>query len=66
MADTEIKPIEIFLMNDQPFTCPHCCARCNEIGSFYHTNAKLLINECLNKDCGFISGEEEDKDYLKL
>ena len=51
-------------MNDQPFTCPHCGTRCDEIGNFCHTNAKLLINKCLNKDCGFICGEEEDEEFL--
>jgi hypothetical protein len=66
MKQLEIKRLEIFLMNNQPFTCPLCGARCNEIGSFYHTNAKLLIDQCLNKDCGFICGEEDDEDYLKL
>jgi hypothetical protein len=58
------KPLEIFLMNDQPFTCPHCGSRCLEIGNFCHTNAKLLIGQCLNKDCGFICGEEEDEEFL--
>ena len=50
---------EIFLMNDQPFICPQCGTRCEEIASFYHTNAKTLIEKCLNKDCGFICCEEE-------
>ena len=63
---TNFKLLGIFLMNDQPFTCPYCGTRCMEIANFYHTNAKLLIEECLNKDCGFICGEEEDADYLKL
>ncbi len=60
------KPIEIFLMNDQPFTCPYCGARCLEIGNFYHTNAKALIEECMNTECGFICYEEENEYYLKL
>ena len=57
---TKIGLLEIFLMNDQPFTCPICGARCFEIASFHHTNAKLFINQCLNKDCSIICGEEED------
>lgn len=65
MPHLEIKPLEIFLMNDQPFTCPNCGARCLEASNFYHTNAKLLINQCLNKDCSFICGEEENKDFIK-
>jgi hypothetical protein len=64
MKELEINPLEIFLMNDLPFTCPFCGTRCNEIGNFYHTNAKLLIEQCLNKDCGFICGEEEDEKIL--
>jgi hypothetical protein len=60
------KPLQIFLMNDQPFTCPSCGARCLEIASFYHTNAKLLIEECLNMDCLFICFEQEDEYYLRL
>jgi len=62
MTQAEIKPLEIFLMNEQPFTCPYCGIRCLEIGNFYHTNTNLLINQCLNKDCGFICGEEKDED----
>lgn len=58
--------LEIFLMNDQPFTCPNCGSRCFELADFLHTKANLLINECLNKDCSFICGEEEDQEYLKL
>lgn len=60
------KPLEIFLMNDQPFTCPHCDSRCDEVASFYHTNAKALIQECRNTKCKFICFENEDKYFLKL
>lgn len=63
-SKTNFRPLEIFLMNCQPFTCPHCGARCREIGSFYHTTAKLLVNQCLIKACGFICGEEDDKEFL--
>ena len=60
------EPLDIFLMNDQPFTCPNCGSRCEGIGNFYHTNAKMLIEQCLNNCCGFICFEEEDEYYLKL
>lgn len=56
--------LQIFLMNDQPFTCPYCGSRCLEIGNFCHTTTKLLINQCLNEDCGFVCGEEEDEEFL--
>jgi hypothetical protein len=58
------KPLQVFLMNDQPFTCPYCGARCINIGNFYHANAKLLIYQCLNKVCDIVCGEEEDEEFL--
>ena len=60
------QPLEIFLMNDQPFTCPHCGARCEELANFYHTNAKSFVEKCLNEDCGFICFQEEDEEFITL
>ena len=60
------QPLEIFSMNAQPFTCPYCGARCEEIASFYHTNAKSFVEECLNDKCGFIYFQEEDKGCLSI
>ncbi len=60
------KPLEIYLMNDQPFTCPHCGSRCEVIGNFYHTNAKQFLQHCLNIKCGFVCIEEEDEYFLRL
>ena len=60
----EFQGLEIFLMNDQPFTCPYCGSRCTEIANFYHNNSKLLIEECLNEACNFICREEEDEKFL--
>lgn len=61
---TEIGSLEIFFMNDQPFTCPNCGGRCIEIGDFYHTNARMLINQCLNDACRFICAEVEIEEFL--
>ena len=61
-----IQPLEIFLMNDQPFTCPHCGTRCKELADFYHTNAKRFIQHCLNDSCAFVCYGDEDEYYLKL
>lgn len=66
MNSIKKKTLEIFLMNDQPFTCPHCGARCETLADFYHTNSKRLVQQCLNPDCRFICYEEEDEYYLKL
>ena len=56
--------VQRFLMNDQPFTCPHCGSRCTLIADFYHTNAKQFIQQCLDDECGFICGEEEENYFL--
>lgn len=64
--DIPIQPLEIFLMNDQPFICPYCEARCEELGDFYHTNAKRCVQRCLSDYCAFVCYEEEDEYYLKL
>jgi hypothetical protein len=60
------KPLQRFLMNDQPITCPHCGARCEEIASFGHTNYQYYVQQCLDDRCGFICSEEEDEYSLKL
>lgn len=61
-----IQPLETFLMNDQPFTCPHCGARCEELADFYHTNAKRFIQQCLNDSCAFVCYEEEDTQTFRF
>ncbi len=66
MNSIEIKPLEFFLMNNQPFTCPYCGTRSKTLADFYHTNSNRLVQQCLNIVCGFICYEEEDEYYLKL
>lgn len=66
MKETPFTPLESFIMNDQPFTCPTCEARCLEITSFYHTLSKSGIQECLNVECDFIGLEVEDEYFSKL
>lgn len=65
-SNTNFNPLPTFLMNDQPFTCPQCGARCRELASFGHTSYKYFVQECLNDQCGFICSEEEDEYSLKL
>jgi predicted Zn-ribbon and HTH transcriptional regulator len=50
----------IYLMSEQPTTCKLCGARTNWLADFSHTNAKLIIHECRNKNCGFLFYEEDD------
>lgn len=60
------EPLEIFLMNDQPFTCPHCGSRCETLADFYHTNAKQFIQQCMNLICAFVCYEEDNESLLAL
>jgi len=61
LSTKSIQPLEIFLMNDQPFTCPHCGARCETLADFYHTKARGFIKRCLNDICAFVCFEEKER-----
>ena len=65
-SNTNFNPLPTFLMNDQPFTCPQCGARCRELADFYHMNANQFIQQCLNDTCGFICGEEENDYFMQF
>ncbi len=66
LVKIQIQPLEIFLMNDQPFICPICGARCETLADYYHTNSKRFVQSCLNDTCSFVCNEEEDEYYLKI
>jgi len=51
--------MEFYVMNDQPTTCPICSARTDTISDLYHTNLRLLINECLDIECKHVFLEVE-------
>lgn len=60
------KSPEIFIMNDQPFTCPYCGNRCEQLSSFIHTNFKAILEKCMNENCGTVCYEQEDEYFLNL
>lgn len=66
MQVNEFKPLDTFIMNEYPLTCPYCGSRCEELASFHHTNTKHSIQKCLDNECGFLCYEEEDAYFLKL
>ena len=51
--------MQLYLINDQPTTCPLCGARSDIISDFYHTNLLMLINECLYGGCKYVFLEVE-------
>lgn len=66
LSQKQSEPTNFFLMNDQPFICPYFGTRCNEIANLYHTNAKAIVEQCLNTQCGFVCYELEDEYFLRL
>lgn len=58
--------IEIFLMNDQPVTCPRCGARAEIVIEFEMDNSSSQLCKCPNFDCHFIFIEQEDEEFLTL
>jgi hypothetical protein len=49
----------LYLITDQPSTCPICGIRSEVVSNFYHTNLQLVINECLNINCKLVFLEVE-------
>jgi len=50
----------IFLMNDQPITCPLCGLRTLVVADFYHTLFKGFFHYCTEDNYLFIEQESDD------
>jgi len=50
----------IFLMNDQPMTCPLCGLRTLIVADFYHTRFKGFFHYCTEDDYLFIEQDDDD------
>lgn len=53
--------IEIFLMPEQPVTCPICGARAEIIVEFEMDKLSSQLCKCSNIDCRFVFIQQEDK-----
>jgi hypothetical protein len=53
--------LEIFLMNDQPVTCPRCGARAEIMNELEMDNLLSQLCKCPNLDCQFIFIEQEEE-----
>lgn len=51
---------EIFILNDQPTTCPKCGIRTDIVLDLSHTTNKIQIHKCFNEQCNyqFVVGKE--------
>lgn len=52
--------IFFYLITDQPTTSPICGASTDIISGFYHTSAKLHINQCMDSQCKYVFFEEDE------
>ncbi len=53
----------IFLMNDQPTTCPYCGSTTNVIFDLSHSIAKTEIHECPDEKCKAIFVMDDDEAF---
>jgi hypothetical protein len=53
--------IEIFLMTEQPVTCPICGARAEIIVEVEMDKLSSQLCECSNINCRFVFIQQEDK-----
>lgn len=49
-----ISSLEIFLVSDQPTTCPKCGVRTEILKGFYTSETEEQINICLSPNCRFV------------
>ena len=52
--------LTVYLMNDQPMTCPKCGLRTLIVGDFFHTNFKSAIHQCGEDRYVFIEQVDEE------
>jgi predicted RNA-binding Zn ribbon-like protein len=53
--------LEIFIMTDQPVTCPHCLARAEILIEFLLDDTNTQLCKCLNDDCSYLFLKQESK-----
>ena len=53
--------MEIFIMTEQPVTCPRCGARAEIIREFKEGNLFSQLCECHETDCHYSFMEQEDE-----
>jgi len=54
-----LQELEIFLLNDQPTSCPYCGARV-DFYDFYYGNEFFQFNICLRDNCAYVFATMED------
>jgi hypothetical protein len=52
--------MDIFIMTDQPVTCPRCGARAEIIHEFKEDDLSAQLCKCADKDCQYLFIEQED------
>jgi hypothetical protein len=57
--------MDVFIMTDQPVTCPRGGARAEIIREFKVDNLSAQLCKCMNNDCRFSFIEQEDE-FLEI
>ncbi|MEP6466147.1 MAG: hypothetical protein ABJB05_07560 [Parafilimonas sp.] len=60
-----VTKLEIFIISDQPVTCPYCGRRTNWLADFSHTNSKTSIHECINHEPEYLFIMEDEEMFGK-
>jgi len=53
---------DVFIMGDQPTTCPKCGSRTEILSEILDYPAKIQYHKCLSVDCKYTFIQEEDKE----
>ncbi len=64
-----MQQLKMYIINDQPNTCPVCGARTLEMGSFFHTNGHYCVDICIYERCGHLlmfCADEEFNKQMKI
>lgn len=56
----------MFLVGDQPTTCPYCGARTEILLDFSHTINQVMVHKCMDRNCGFEFVEIYKEDCIDL
>ncbi len=56
--------LTIFLLNDQPTTCPYCGARAQWV-DFYDSDGDYQVNLCLQYPCAHIFLTCDDEEFVE-
>jgi hypothetical protein len=55
----------VFMMTDQPTTCPYCGRRTEIVSDLLHTKMKAQVHKCPGESCNSVFVEVEDEEFIR-